>query len=147
MSNQLQHHGVLGMKWGVRRYQNYDGSLKALGKKKQKLEDQNEKLKQKSFKYDEKAQRASAKAAKKTYKINKYATDAFTGELSSSGAKKLRKASKKLKKAQVKSAKFLKRAAKARKEIYNHEQIIKTMNKRYNELSKTDIEKGKNFCK
>ena len=29
----LAHHGVIGQKWGVRRYQNYDGSLTALGRK------------------------------------------------------------------------------------------------------------------
>lgn len=29
----LAHHGILGQKWGVRRYQNYDGSLTSLGRK------------------------------------------------------------------------------------------------------------------
>ena len=31
--NDLSHHGILGQKWGVRRFQNKDGSLTSAGKK------------------------------------------------------------------------------------------------------------------
>ena len=33
---ELQHHGVKGMKWGVRRYQNKDGTLTSAGKKRRR---------------------------------------------------------------------------------------------------------------
>ena len=33
MNNQLNHHGIKGQKWGVRRFQNEDGSLTSAGKK------------------------------------------------------------------------------------------------------------------
>lgn len=64
-SDDLYHHGTKGMKWGVRRYQNKDGSLTAAGKKRRSLGQviRDHKTKKKRKAALEKAR--EAKAAKK----------------------------------------------------------------------------------
>lgn len=62
-NNELKHWGVPGMKWGVRRYQNADGTLTARGKK--RYEKEMEKLKA-----EEKILKARARTQTKLNKID-----------------------------------------------------------------------------
>lgn len=64
----LEHHGIIGMKWGVRRYQNEDGSLTPAGKK--RLEKKDSKWAHKNY------DKITAKAKKSVSKeLDRYATE------------------------------------------------------------------------
>lgn len=76
--NYLEHHGTKGMKWGVRRFQNKDGSLTAAGRARQRLQEASDRRKARK----EEEARAKADKALRKKPISKLTEDEIRARIS-----------------------------------------------------------------
>lgn len=112
-SNALCHHGIKGMKWGVRQYQNPDGSLTPAGEARYNKNIRNsEHASSKELKYRAKASAARSKAEHFSNKRDKAKARIFQTDISIANAEKF---DRKRARADIKARKYEKKADRAAK--------------------------------
>lgn len=112
LENELYHHGIKGQRWGIRRFQNEDGSLTSAGRKRYKVGDKMDtndpndsavtrKVKRNYNEMTDKEFASRYKVSKKTYmkRVNKYGDPYMNSPLAKMGKDLTKKNQEKRKRA------------------------------------------------
>lgn len=134
----LEHHGIPGMRWGVRRYQNADGSLTAAGKKHQAKKDFKEQSKKDYDKFQNRLKKIDSTVTGKNWieKDRKQTPLVIKASREYDEAQKNNRDRYRSELKSIKSEAKAERAAKRREKILNNPKLLK---KHLNEYSDKEI--------
>lgn len=127
----LEHHGIKGQRWGIRR------TPEQLGHKVSKLKKKSAKIEQKSIDKEKKANKYSSKYQQNYDKAFKYLTEGET--------KKAQKFFKKAKKWNKKNAAYQRYVTNARQKIFDNDQLMKSYQNTIKAMNSGQIKKGESW--
>ena len=146
-SDELCHYGIRGMRWGIRRYQNPDGTLTEAGRKRvSKLRDSNSRLTGRRDKLTKRMEFQTRKYANSISKANQKAAELRVKEYGLFTTKtRADKLEYKASKLEARAAQKAMKIDRTKARIAKIDALVSKNNRKISELNSAEISKGKEY--
>ena len=147
-SDELCHYGIRGMRWGIRRYQNADGTLTEAGRKRvSKLRDSNSRLTGRRDKLTKRMEFQTRKYANSISKANQKAAELRVKEYGLFTTKaRADKLEYKASKLEARAAQKAMKIDRTKARIAKIDALVSKNNRKISELNSAEISKGKDYA-
>ena len=147
-SDELCHYGIRGMRWGIRRYQNPDGTLTEAGRKRvSKLHDSNSRLIGRRDKLTKRMEFQTQKYANSISKANQKAAELRVKEYGLFTPKpRADKLEYKASKLEARAAQKAMKIDRTKARIAKIDALVSKNNRKISELNSAEISKGKDYA-
>lgn len=147
-SDELCHYGIRGMRWGIRRYQNPDGTLTEAGRKRVlKLRDSNSRLTGRRDKLTKRMEFQTRKYANSISKANQKAAELRVKEYGLFTTKaRADKLEYKASKLEARAAQKAMKIDRTKARIAKIDALVSKNNRKISELNSAEISKGKDYA-